>query len=141
MQQGDVKLFQTSDGGEINVTGGLVEMGGGLETTVYLSLFGGNEDDDGLASSPYDWWGNTAELETNKMYRSETQNLLEALPLTSNSLKRVEDAAGRDLSWLVGAGVATKVTVLASVPKLNTLKLNISVDQSKFEFIENWRAQ
>ena len=46
-QQGDVLLFQTVDDGEINIENGVVEMSGGLETAAYLSLYGGNEDDDG----------------------------------------------------------------------------------------------
>jgi len=57
-QQGDVKLFQTTDDGDIYVVNGIVEMSGGLETSAYLSLFGGNEDDDGSDGSPFSWWAN-----------------------------------------------------------------------------------
>ena len=37
-QQGDVRLFQTNDGGEITVENGLVEMSGGLETCAFVDM-------------------------------------------------------------------------------------------------------
>jgi hypothetical protein len=46
-QEGDVHLFQTVNDGDICVVGGLVEMSSGLDTAAYISLFGGNEQDDG----------------------------------------------------------------------------------------------
>ena len=46
-QHGDVLLYHTPDGGEIEMVNGLVTMSGGLETMAYLCLFGGNEEDDG----------------------------------------------------------------------------------------------
>jgi hypothetical protein len=70
-------------------------MSGGLETSAYLSLFGGNEDDAGLSDKTMQWWGNVG-AEQAKQYRSETQNLLKSLPLTSSNLLRVEAAAGRE---------------------------------------------
>ena len=100
-QQGDVKLFQTDNEGDITVRDGVVEMGGGLETAAYLSLFGGNEDDDGLADNPKTWWGNLDEIDPAKQYRSETQNLLRGIPATSGNLRRIEDAASRDLAWFI----------------------------------------
>ena len=62
-QQGDVSLFQTNDDGNIEVEGGIVTMGGGLETSAYLSLFGGNEDDDNRTDNPANWWGNIDETD------------------------------------------------------------------------------
>ena len=141
MQQGDVKLFQTVDNGEINVTGGLVEMSGGLETSAYLSLFGGNEDDDGSKGDPLGWWGNLLETQPEREYHSETQHLLQDIPATSNNLKRIEDAAKRDLKWFVDTGVATEILVNVSIPSLNMLKLEIEINQERFTFVENWRAK
>lgn len=140
MQEGDVLLYQTNDDGDISVTGGLIEMSGGLQTAAYLSLFGGNEDDDGLPDNPKTWWGNTLENEKSRTYIAETQHLLETLPITSANLLRVEDAAKRDLAWFKDEGVATVVTVSASILGLNMIKLTISIDQERFEFVENWRS-
>lgn len=144
MQQGDVLLFQTDDDGEITVENGLVEMSGGLETAAYLSLFGGNEDDDGRGDNPLTWWGNLDEVDPVRQYRSETQNLLQALPATTGNLRRIEDAAGRDLAWFVGERVASSVTVAASIPGINRIKLKVDIEavgeESSFEFTENWKA-
>ena len=143
-QQGDVFLFQTSDGGDITIEDGLVEMSGGLETAAYLSLFGGNEDDDGRETSPHTWWGNLGETDPALMYRSETQHLVQSLPATSNNLRRVEDAAKRDLDWLISKKVASTVRIVASIPRVNTVRIQIFIEadglESTFDFVENWKA-
>ncbi len=143
-QQGDVLLCQTNDDGEINVVGGVVEMSGGLETAAYLSLFGGNEEDDGRANSSATWWANLDEIDPVSQYRSETQNLLQALAATTGNLRRIEDAATRDLAWFTQNNVASSLTVAASIPGLNKIKLTINIEavgeESSFEFVENWKA-
>ena len=144
-QQGDVLLFQTSDDGDINVEGGLVELSGGLQTSAYLSLFGGNEDDDGRPDNALTWWANLAETEDSKQYRSETQHVLQALPFSTGNLRRVEDAASRDLDWFLVEKVASSVTVSATIPGINRIKLTIAIqavgEESTFEFVENWKAR
>ena len=143
-QQGDVSLFQTDDGGEITVEGGIVAMSGGLETAAYLSMFGGNEDDDGSQDSSQGWWANLDEPDTAKRYRSETQHLLQALAATTGNLIRIQDAAIRDLAWFLSEKVASSVGVVASIPGINRLKLTIDIqaigEESRFEFVENWKA-
>lgn len=143
-QQGDIFLSQTDDDGEIEIVDGVVTMSGGLSTSVYLSLFGGNEDDSGGQNSSLSWWGNIDENQTEKQYRSETQYLLQGIPATSGNLRRIEDAATRDLAWLLSSKVASKVLVTASIPGLNRIKLNIDIEavgeESRFEFVENWKV-
>ncbi len=144
MQQGDVLLFQTDDDGEINVENGIVEMSGGLETAAYLSLFGGNEDDDGRDSNPNTWWGNLDEVDPVRQYRSETQNLLQSIPAIPGNLRRIEDAATRDLAWFIEKKVASTVSVEASIPGVNRVKITVKIEangvESSFDFVENWKA-
>lgn len=143
-QQGDVVLFQSLDDGDIEVTGGVVTMDGGLQTAAYLSLFGGNEDDDGREKNPRSWWGNLIGDDPNEAQVSRTQYLLRSLAVTSGNLLRVSDAAKNDLAWLVSAGVATSLEVSASIPGLNSVKLTVAVvyqgEDIEFEFVENWKA-
>jgi len=140
IQQGDVTLFQTNDDGDISVVNGIVEMSGGLETAAYLSLFGGNEDDAGLTDATKTWWANLDEIDPTFQFRSETQHLLESIVPTTGNLGRIEDAAIKDLEWFTELGIASEVTVVASMPGLNRVKLTVNIDQNELEFIENWRA-
>lgn len=131
----DVLLFQTLDDGDIAVEGGEVQMTNGLETAVYLSLFGGNDADDGLPGNPYGWWGNEGEDADTKMV-SRLQNLLDSVPASSGSLKRLNDAAGVDLAWLAALGF--DVGVSASIPGVNRVKITVSVNDTTFTFTQEW---
>jgi phage gp46-like protein len=143
-QQGDVKLFQTNDDGDISIVDGITEMSGGLETAAYLSLFGGNEDDDGRPDNPHNYWGNIDEIDPAMEYHSETQHLLQSIPATTENLLRLEDAAKRDLNWFLENNIASSVTVAVNIPALNRVKFVIKIEangiESSFEFVENWKA-
>lgn len=141
----DVALRHEPDGGEIESVAGQVVVNDGLETAVYLSLFGGNEQDSGIeGDDPKQWWGNLSEPEAARRYRSETQHLLRSLPATSSNLRRVEDAAGRDLAWMVGT-IAKSAEATATIPALNTVQIDIAIviDDRRFEFrfTESWGAR
>lgn len=143
-QQGDVKLFQTDDGGEITVKDGIVEMSPGLETMVYLCMFGGNEDDDGRATNPFNYWGNIDENEPSKHYRSETQYLLQSLPATTGSLRKIQEAAERDLAVFIEQKIATSILITVTIPALNTVSVVVNIEargeETTLEFVENWKA-
>lgn len=136
-QNGDVKLTHTSEGGDVEITSGLIEMSGGLETAVYISMFGGNEDDT-------TWWGNLDETEASRKLESETQKLLKALPLTTGNMLRVEEAVLRDIKWLTEGGIASSITVEVRLPDLNVLQIDISIsaygEETDFQFVENWKS-
>lgn len=124
----DVLLRQTNDGGEIAVDNGLMLLSDGLETAAYLSLFGGNEDDAGdAASERLQWWGNLDETEATRTYRSETQHLLRSLPAVPSNLRRIEQAAARDLAWMLPAGLAKSVAVSTSIPAVNRIRLEVTI--------------
>lgn len=134
----DVRLFQTNDGGEIAIVNGQAVTADGLETAVYLSLFGGNEDDNGVdADNPAQWWGNFLETDPAYMYRSRTQNLIAGLAATDANLLRVEDAANADVAWLADIEVANDVTVEATAPGFNQLQLtvNVEIGDAVYEFV------
>lgn len=143
MQEGDVLLYQTNDDGDVTIEAGVVAMSGGLETAAYLSLFGGNEQDDGRKDSPQQWWGNIGEV-PERQYRSETQHLLRSIAAIPANLRRIEEAAVRDLGWFVSTEAATGVSVQASMPGLNKVRLLVSIEANGepavIEFIENWKA-
>ena len=145
LQQGDVLLFQTLDDGNITIENGIVEMSGGLPTAVYLSLFGGNEDDIGSINNELTWWGNRNEIGNFNTYVSETQNILQSLPVTSSNLLRVEQAILRDLNWILEDNIASNIDITVSIPDLNKIKIIVDTEafgqESTFEFVENWKAK
>ena len=74
----------------------------GKYAAVYLSLYGGNDDDSGLDGDAHrQWWGNMDETDPARTYRSETQHALKAAPLIPANLGQFEDAAKRDLAWMM----------------------------------------
>lgn len=132
----DVLLRQTNDGGDITIQGGLLLLSDGLETSVYLSLFGGNEDDPADTDRTREWWGNLLEEEAERAYRSETQFLLHSLPAIPANLRRLEQAAARDLKWLGDTGLAQSVTVEATIPAVNRVRLGVEIVTSTGKHIE-----
>lgn len=123
----DVLLRQTNDGGSITIVGGLCQMSEGLETAVYLSMFGGNEDDAGDADTTFQWWANIGEPDAARTYRGETQQLIASLPAIPANLRRIEQAAARDLAWMLEAGVANAIAVSARIPALNRVAVDVEI--------------
>jgi phage gp46-like protein len=123
----DVLLRQTNDGGDIIAQAGLLQMSEGLETAAFLSMFGGNEQDAGDSDSAEQWWGNIGETETARTYRSETQFLIKSLPAIPANLLRIEQAAERDLAWMIEAEVAKSIAVAARIPELNRVVVDVTI--------------
>lgn len=141
---GDVLIFQTVDGGEVEIVGGRVTGDSPPATAAYLSLFGGNELDGNIESTDHlQWWGNLIEDDESRHYRSETQHLLRAIPAVSGNLRRVEQAAARDLAWMK-ADLDAVVTAVASLPALNRLRLDITINIRglvyQYSFVNLWQA-
>lgn len=143
-QSGDVLLFQEDDGGTIDIESGLVLMTCGFETAAYLSMFGGDDEDDGTSDSAVQYWGNLLTTEPSEQYRSETAFLLQTLPLTSANLLRLQDAAERDLQWFLDDSIASEVTVVVTATELNRVNFDITIaaigEQSNFTFTQNWEC-
>jgi len=137
----DVLMQHTADGGEITVEGGRVRLDDGVRTAVYLSMFGGNERDAGTgATESEQWWGNLLEDQPARRLRSETQHLLRALPAITANVRRVEDAARRDLSWLEEIGATVSAT--ATLPAVRRIRIAVVVEidgeRTELRFEEEW---
>lgn len=132
----DIHIFDTTYGGEVTKD---LAMRDGLESAVYLSLFGGNRGDDGTQKSPREWWGNLGETEEARRYRGETAELLGTLVPTSGNLRRIESAVERDLTWLKSGGYAKVSRIAASMPALKKVHLVIEIDElDPLEFSLDW---
>jgi phage gp46-like protein len=136
----DVRLYQAENGGEIDIVNGQTAMDDTIETAVYLSLFGGNNDDGGGdADKPKEWWGNKIERVQERKMRSELQSVLHGLPLVPANLRIIEDAASADLAWMTETALATFVSATATMPGArNTVKLAIKAEIQGQPFSRNY---
>ena len=145
--EGDVKLISTNDGGNLEIIDNFVQLTGGFGTPIYLSLFGGNKDDDGTESTKNKgWWGN--QLDSNNPNRkliSRTQAIMLSSPATPGNLNKIIEAANLDLSWFKSEGICDTIEVSGSIPSPDRLELSIRILKNgellgEFKFLENWRA-
>lgn len=110
----DPLLLSTPDGAEIESINGVVTLTDGIESAILLSLTGGNSDDPGRSDKTHEFWGNLTAKHPHERLRSEFAHLADGMPLTSGTLRQLEDAARRDLAWLTEPG-PTGVTLAESV--------------------------
>lgn len=118
MQNGDVLLFQTLNGGDISITDGIAQMTQGLETAVYLSLF-----------SPIDTYLNEAAETPDEKLSSQTEEVLNNKPQTSKNYQLLVQAVDADLKWLISNGSANSIEASAASDGLNRVIINISIEQ------------
>jgi hypothetical protein len=143
--QGDVKVFQTGDGGNITIENNSdVELTGGFETDFFFSLFGGNADDDGSPGSTKSWWANLTEDDPAFQFRSRTQNLLTSLPLVSGNLRKIEDAVKFDLQSYLDLGAVDTIETTVTITGPRRVKIVIDAvadgDNIQVVFLANWQA-
>ena len=140
IDSGDVLLFQTVDDGEIAVTDGIVSMTNGFETAVYLSLFGGNDDDSGRADDDLTWWGNIGARDPDERMVSQTQNMMRGLPVTSGSLPSIRNAIKNDLSWMSKYVENMEITLAIPGPKRIDIRIRFDFNGAPvtLNYTQNW---
>ena len=126
----DVLLFQTINDGDILVDSQGIALTEGLESSVYLSMFGGNEDD-------VTWWGNLSELDPVNQYIGQTAKAINVAIVTPSRVLPIKDAALADLAWIVAGGYAQEVTVSVGIPRVNTVSVLVTInDDTTLEFTQ-----
>jgi phage gp46-like protein len=125
--EGDLLLEDTPDGGDIRIENNLFVSDRSFNTAVYLSLFGGNKDDNGKVKNNKTWWGNTLEgTAENEKLVSRFQAIIFGLPMTTKNIQEAESAARIDLKWIIDEGIAEKIIV--SGRALSRTKFALYVD-------------
>ena len=75
---------------------------------------------------------------------AETVRAIRAIPAIPANLRRIEQAAERDLAWMVSVNAATAVSATASMPGRNRVRLVVRIEAdgapSIIEYFENWKA-
>jgi len=144
--EGDLLLEDTPDFGEIKIENGLFVNDQTFNTAVYLSLYGGNAKDNGKVKNKETWWGNTlpATAENEKMI-SRFQAVISGLPMTTKNILQAETAAELDLKWIIGEGIADKITAVGRAAGKNKFELAVEIKSKGDTIYENkystfWRA-
>jgi phage gp46-like protein len=144
--EGDLLLHDGNDFGEIDLEDGLFVSDRSFNTAVYISLFGGNKDDNGKVKNNKTWWGNTLEgTAENEKLVSRFQAVIFGLPMTTKNIQDAETAASLDLKWLINEGVADKIIATGKATGRNRFALTIDIQSGGKSIYENtfplfWRS-
>jgi phage gp46-like protein len=137
----DIAIYESADGGEVNLVNEDIELIAGLTNQVYLALFGGNVEQDTSdelndLDQRFDWWGN-AYLPTNQQFNSTFERTISKVAITGEGLSILEDAAKKDLEYLQEYA---DIQVQASVTQPKRVELIVSLtepdsESTKIKFI------
>jgi phage gp46-like protein len=136
--QGDLLLQETPDGGEIILENGLFKFDENFSNAVYLSLFGGNKEDNGKVKNNREWWGNTIEgTEENEKLVSRFQNIIYGLPMTVKNIREAEAAAVLDLKWFKDEKIIDELNIYGRVTGKNNFVLVIEMSKDGLKVFGN----
>jgi phage gp46-like protein len=144
--EGDLLLEDTQDGGDIIIENELFVNDRTFKTAVYLSIFGGNKDDNGKVKNNKTWWGNTLGGTTeNEKLVSRFQAVIFGLPMTIKNIESAENAASLDLKWIIDEGIADKIKVSGHAVSRNRFTLSVEIRVAGKSIYENifslfWKA-
>jgi len=126
--EGDLLLTDTLDGGDINLIDDIFISDTSIKTAVYLSLFGGNKDDNGKVKNKFTWWGNTLTgVSENEKIISRFQAVIFGLPMSTKNIQEAETAAAMDLQWIIDEGIGDEVNVNGSATARNKFNLKVNI--------------
>lgn len=133
---GDVLLDGKSGMGDIKIENGLVKDDRRFDTAIYLSLFGGNKNDD-AGREKETWWGNLIPgTKENEKIVSSFHAAVSGLPMTAGNIKRAAKAAEKDLEWLTSEKIADTVEVSLTDKGHNRAALSVTVAKDKENITE-----
>jgi phage gp46-like protein len=144
--EGDLLLEDTPDGGDIKIENDLFVSDMSFNTAVYLSLFGGNKNDNGKVKNKFTWWGNTlAGISESEKLISRFQSIIFGLPMTTKNIQSAENAASLDLKWVVDEGIGDKRIIFGQAVTRNKFALTVNILSKKESVYKNtftllWQA-
>ena len=123
----DIALHLNKDNqADITVSNGLVATDTGIATAINISLFGANIDNTA-------WWGN--ELDDNVSNNLTNEFLqLQGKTLISANLPIFQESIKKNLAWITADSIASGYTVECSITDINTLQINIVIEDLDFKY-------
>ena len=136
LRQGDILLFSTGDGGDIENINGEPTMDGGFESGAELTI---NESD----GKPH--WMDEYKTESEKS-DSEFMNFIKGNLKTIKNLNQAVLLAEKDFAWFINDGIADTVNISIDDLSVNRIRLNVEIlangetlSENNFEI--NWGLQ
>lgn len=127
MREGDIKLYQTNDGGEILVTLGEPEMEGGLFTSIFISLF---------ESDNTDYWMNEWLPEEEKI-TGYFYSFIKGVPKTPSNMVKAADYAKLDLDWMIKNNIADEINVDIQSNDVKSISLSVEIIKNKLNILNS----
>jgi len=124
----DLVIYETGDGGDLNLVNNDLELTHTLFYQVYMALFGGNIEQDtdskieGLEQR-HDWWGN-AMLPIENQFNSKTERELRNIIISGSSLQNLESIVKKDLAYFRPYG---DISVQVSMIDYNKIEIGIII--------------
>lgn len=139
----DIKIFETGNGGSIELKGKDLVIVEGLHNMIYLALFGGN-----MISTPskrnineqnFDFWANTfLKPDSSLQFNSKTEKTLNDVALNSQGRQLIQNAVLYDLDFLKKYGTVTANVSITGPDKI-LIEINIqepnNSEAKEFKFI------
>lgn len=105
LQRGDILFGTSGDGGEIEITDGLVEMTQAYETAIYLALAGGNIEDTATADTDKKQWMGNEDEPAEYRVRSRFISAATGRKFTSETIKELAELAALDILDALGSHI------------------------------------
>lgn len=132
--QGDIKLYLTADGADLNFESGQPDMDAGFENQVTLSLF-----------VKQGWWGNSLIENSDQHLGSDFEEKAAKGPINLNKLSQVEQDAERVIKYRAFGNIkATVINPESSRLDMNVLNSPPGEDVQELRFtknVQNWQNQ
>lgn len=116
----DIHIYESGNGGEMEIVNGDLLLTDTIYQAIYLALFGGNTEENS------EWWGNELFYpnEESKWLISETERVLNNTPLNSQGRETIETAVKTDLEFLKEI---INIEVNVSIKSENAVKIEILI--------------
>jgi hypothetical protein len=130
----DVFIYETGDGGDINILRDDIQKSFCSYNQIYLALWGGNirqNTTENLATviKREDWWGNWLMNESNQ-FNSNTERAIDNIVLNSAGIIDIENAVEKDLEFLQDY---YDVNIFVSIEDYNRLRISVILEQPEGE--------
>lgn len=142
----DLALTETilGNGGDMQITGNDLVTVTGFQNLPYLSMFGGNIEEDTDEQNPkeqdFSWWGNKLLFpgQPDLQMNSLTERTYKKVSLNSQGRLSIEDSTKQDLKPLKDFGTVSVSTSIISDDRIDTIiKIEADIEDPKILIISN----